>query len=124
MTCCFQAGSKKIFEVGCGAGNTMFPLLQESENPDLYVYAADFSSTAVDVVKSNPNYDPSRSRAFVWDLTNENIPDCIEPGSLDFVVLIFVLSAIHPDTWKQAVTNVYKVSLTVTLCDLVDGTRI
>lgn len=90
----------------------MFPLLQESENPDLYVYAADFASTAVDVVKSNPNYDPSRSRAFVWDLTNENIPDCIEPGSLDFVVLIFVLSAIHPDTWKQAVVNVYKVSLT------------
>jgi tRNAThr (cytosine32-N3)-methyltransferase len=97
--------------VGCGAGNTMFPLLQESKNPELYVYGADFSSTAVEVVKSSPNYDEARCKAFVWDLTSSSIPDDIEPESLDFVVLIFVLSAIHPDTWKQAVANAHKVSL-------------
>ncbi|KAI9281381.1 S-adenosyl-L-methionine-dependent methyltransferase [Umbelopsis sp. AD052] len=102
------AGSKKIFEVGCGAGNTMFPLLQESKNPELYVYGADFSSTAVEVVKSSPNYDEARCKAFVWDLTSSSIPEDIEPESLDFVVLIFVLSAIHPDTWKQAVVNAHK----------------
>lgn len=89
----------------------MFPLLQESKNPELFVYGADFSSTAVDVVKSNPNYDEARCKAFVWDLTSSSIPDDIEPESLDFVVLIFVLSAIHPDTWKQAVANAHKVSL-------------
>ncbi|KAJ2958921.1 hypothetical protein NQZ79_g5557 [Umbelopsis isabellina] len=86
----------------------MFPLLQENQNPELFIYGADYSSTAVDVVKSNPSYDESRCRAFVWDLTSSSIPDDIEPESLDFVVLIFVLSALHPDTWKQAVANVHK----------------
>jgi tRNAThr (cytosine32-N3)-methyltransferase len=98
----------------------MFPLLQESKNPELYVYGADFSSTAVDVVKSNPNYDEARCKAFVWDLTSSSIPDDIEPESLDFVVLIFVLSAIHPDTWKQAVANAHKVSL-VCVCVVTHG---
>jgi tRNAThr (cytosine32-N3)-methyltransferase len=107
----YQAGSKRIFEVGCGAGNTMFPLLQENQNSELFIYGADYSSTAVDVVRSNPSYDENRCRAFVWDLTSSSIPEDIEPESLDFVVLIFVLSALHPDTWKQAVANVHKVSI-------------
>ena len=28
---------------------------------------------------------------------------------MDFVILIFVLSALHPNEWKQAMTNVHKV---------------
>lgn len=34
-----------------GAGNTAFPLLMHNENPDLTIWATDYSSTAVDVVK-------------------------------------------------------------------------
>jgi tRNAThr (cytosine32-N3)-methyltransferase len=34
-----------------GAGNTAYPLLQHNENPDLVIWATDYSSTAVDVVK-------------------------------------------------------------------------
>lgn len=41
---------KKIFlEAGCGVGNTVFPLLEE--NKDLFVYACDFSSKAIDLLK-------------------------------------------------------------------------
>ncbi|KAF7723343.1 hypothetical protein EC973_002091 [Apophysomyces ossiformis] len=103
-----NAGKKTVFEVGCGAGNTMFPLLQQSKNSELFVYAADFSSTAVEVVRSNPNYDTSRSLAFVWDLASPDIPEHIEPGSLDIIVLIFVLSALTPEQWNQAVVNMHK----------------
>ncbi|KAI8358414.1 S-adenosyl-L-methionine-dependent methyltransferase [Blakeslea trispora] len=103
-----NAGKKRVFEIGCGAGNTMYPLLEQNENPDLFVYAADYSKTAVDVVLGNKAYDPSRSSAFVWDLTSPNIPEQIEPGSLDMIVLIFVFSALAPDQWNQAISNIHK----------------
>ncbi|KAG0246928.1 S-adenosyl-L-methionine-dependent methyltransferase [Mortierella sp. GBAus27b] len=103
-----DAGEKNVMEIGCGAGNTMFPLLIESKNPNLFVYACDFSSTAVEVVKSNPEYDPNRGKAFVWDLAGDDLPPEVEPESMDVLVLIFVLSALHPDRWDQAMSNLYK----------------
>lgn len=36
-------------QVGCGAGNTIFPLI--ATYPDIFVYACDFSPRAVDLVK-------------------------------------------------------------------------
>lgn len=87
----------------------MFPLLEQSQNPDLFVYGADYSKTAVDVVLGNKKYDPSRSLAFVWDLSSSEIPKEIEPESLDMIVLIFVLSALAPEQWDQAIKNIYKV---------------
>lgn len=106
-----DAGKKRVLEVGCGAGNTLFPLLLDNENEDLFVYAADFSKEAVDVVRNNPRYDEKHAKAFVWDLASQMTPDdIIEPQSLDVIVLIFVFSALHPDSWKQAVDNLYKVN--------------
>ncbi|CAG8600330.1 8603_t:CDS:2, partial [Ambispora leptoticha] len=103
-----NSGPKRVFEIGCGAGNTLFPLLTINENTDLFIYACDFSSTAVEVVKNNPEFNPTNSRVFVWDLTSTDIPSCIQPESIDIIVLIFVLSALRPEEWKQAVENVYK----------------
>lgn len=37
------------YQVGCGAGNTIFPLL--ATYPDLFVHACDFSPRAVNLVK-------------------------------------------------------------------------
>ncbi|KAI9276606.1 S-adenosyl-L-methionine-dependent methyltransferase [Sporodiniella umbellata] len=103
-----DAGKKRVFEIGCGAGNTMFPLLEQSQNPNLFVYGADYSKTAVDVVRSNRQYDPSRSLAFVWDLSSSDIPNEIEPESIDMIVLVYVLSALAPEQWDQAVKNIHK----------------
>jgi len=98
----------KIFEIGCGAGNTVFPILEESQNPNLFIYAADFSKVAVDIVKNNPNFNEKNCKAFVYDITSDDIPEYIKPHSLDICICIFVLSAINPNKWETACNNLQK----------------
>jgi methyltransferase-like protein 6 len=49
-----EPGSKILFEVGCGAGNFFYPLLEEGK--DLKVYACDFSNRAIELVKNHPRF--------------------------------------------------------------------
>ncbi|KAJ3324396.1 hypothetical protein HDV06_006807 [Boothiomyces sp. JEL0866] len=95
--------NKTIVELGCGAGNTVFPFLQE--RPDAFVYAFDYSSEAVNVVKGNELYDTEKCKAMVYDITSKDI--LVEKESIDVVVCIFVLSAINPRDWKQASENIF-----------------
>ncbi|XP_077978310.1 tRNA N(3)-cytidine methyltransferase METTL2-like isoform X2 [Glandiceps talaboti] len=89
--------STRILEVGCGVGNTVFPILQTNNDPGLFVYCCDFSSTAIDLVKSHADYKTSRCHAFVCDIVDDTADLPFPENSLDIIVLIFVLSAIHPD---------------------------
>ncbi|XP_004597420.2 tRNA N(3)-methylcytidine methyltransferase METTL2A isoform X1 [Ochotona princeps] len=93
----------RILEVGCGVGNTVFPILQTNNDPGLFVYCCDFASRAVELVQTHPEYDPSRCFAFVHDLCDEGQHYPVPEASLDVIVLIFVLSAIVPDKMQQAV---------------------
>jgi len=117
-------------EVGCGVGNTVFPLLET--HPSLFFYACDFAPKAIELLKvqftifntlSAPNrsfpsqqnelYKLNRCIADVCDIVNEdtgaklNIPD----GSLDSVIMIFVLSAISPGHFVSVVTKLARVLL-------------
>ena len=83
-----------------------------NENPDLFIYGLDYSSTAVSLVKSNPSYDPHHVFSTTWDLSSaEGIPKEVERESVDLVVMIFVWSALHPDEWERAMKNLYEVLL-------------
>ena len=44
----------------------------------------------------------------VYDITSPELPDGIQENSLDICICIFVLSAIHPRDWEQAVNNLYR----------------
>lgn len=101
-----QNKQKKVFEVGCGVGNFLFPLMEET---NLFFYACDFSKRAVDFVKENEKYDDSRCKVFVCDITEDDPTENIPSHSVDIVTLIFVLSAIHPDKMLIALKNLKKV---------------
>ena len=113
--------SKKfnIYEVGCGVGNTIFPILRSNKynykfsknchstfififvqrNPDLFVYCCDFSQSAIEILKETKEYDENKCKAFVCDITtidqDKTFP--IEENQIDLIVMIFVLSAIKPE---------------------------
>ncbi|CAG9865123.1 unnamed protein product [Phyllotreta striolata] len=103
-----SSGAKTVFEIGCGVGNTVFPILQYSVNKNLKVYGSDFSSKAIEILKSSPEYDQSRCEAFELDATDEiwNVP--FSENSIDVVVLVFVLSAINPERYARVIGNIYK----------------
>jgi 2-polyprenyl-3-methyl-5-hydroxy-6-metoxy-1,4-benzoquinol methylase len=106
------ARTRTVLEVGCGAGDTAFSLLEL--NPDLQVLACDFSAAAVATTKDSPLYSKhaasGRCTAFVWDLTDENLPGEIMhlEGQMDAVVAVFVLSAIAPEKHSDVVARLVK----------------
>ncbi|KAM5273378.1 tRNA N(3)-cytidine methyltransferase METTL2A [Ctenodactylus gundi] len=100
-----SSATYRILEVGCGVGNTVFPILQTNNDPGLFVYCCDFSSTAIELVQTNPEYDPSRCLAFVHNLCDEDQSFPVPTDSLDVVILIFVLSAIVPDKMQKAINR-------------------
>ncbi|KAK9471887.1 S-adenosyl-L-methionine-dependent methyltransferase [Dipodascopsis tothii] len=103
-----DSGRKVVLEVGCGAGNTLYPVMANNSNPELEIIGVDFSPRAVEIVRSHEKYDGNKIRAEVWDLADPEgrLPAGVEPHSIDFIILIFVFSALAPDQWAQAVANI------------------
>lgn len=97
---------KVMFEIGCGVGNLIFPLIEDNLN---YFYlACDFSTRAIDIVKQNKLYDKKYMKVFQADITTNDIFKEVEPESVDVCTLVFVLSAIHPDKFVMTLKNIFK----------------
>ncbi|XP_054738661.1 tRNA N(3)-methylcytidine methyltransferase METTL6 [Anastrepha obliqua] len=105
---------RRLFEVGCGVGNLIFPLIEEQQkinfkvNRGWFYYACDFSPRAIEFVRSNPLYDERQIHAFQCDITTDQIHTHISECSLDIITMIFVLSAIHPHKFAVVVENIYR----------------
>ena len=100
-----------ILEIGCGAGNTCFPILRNNENPSLRIHAVDYSKKAIDLIKSHPEYNPNHLQADVWDISDpiNPLPPNLKPSSVDIVLLVFIFSALSPQQWDQAIRNIWQV---------------
>ncbi|KAF7345362.1 Methyltransferase-like protein [Mycena venus] len=107
-----EAGPITILEVGCGTGAAMFPppLLKSKSKP--LAPRFDYSQHAIKLFQENELYKAppcGTIEAGVWDLTSDSLPEGVEPESADIVIMVFVFSALHPDEWIKAVSNVYKI---------------
>ncbi|KAK2398826.1 putative methyltransferase family protein [Trifolium repens] len=100
-------GKKVILEVGCGAGNTIFPVI--ASYPDAFVYACDFSPRAIELVKMHEDFKESHVHTFVSDLTADDLCKEITPSSVDIVTMIFMLSAVSPEKMPLVLQNIRKV---------------
>ncbi|XP_023395797.1 tRNA N(3)-methylcytidine methyltransferase METTL6 isoform X4 [Loxodonta africana] len=58
--------------------------------------------------EQNPSYNTERCKVFQCDLTKDDLLEHVPSESVDVVMLIFVLSAIHPDRMQLVLQNVYK----------------
>ncbi|XP_065170385.1 tRNA N(3)-methylcytidine methyltransferase METTL6 isoform X2 [Atheta coriaria] len=99
--------SRILWEVGCGVGNFVFPLIEAKLNFEYIV--CDLSSKAIELVKQHGLYDEKYIKALQGDITDPEIVDKITSYSkVDVATLIFVLSAVHPDKFVTALKNIYE----------------
>uniref|UniRef100_A0A8C5LG01 tRNA N(3)-cytidine methyltransferase n=1 Tax=Jaculus jaculus TaxID=51337 RepID=A0A8C5LG01_JACJA len=99
----------RILEVGCGAGNSVFPILNTLQNiPESFLYCCDFASGAVELIKSHSSFRAAQCYAFVHDVCEDGLPYPFPDGILDVILLVFVLSSIHPDRMQGVVSRLSK----------------
>ncbi|GBG27208.1 Methyltransferase-like protein [Hondaea fermentalgiana] len=82
-------------ELGCGTGAAVLPLLKEI--PQLVAQTVDVSPSAIEALQRGAaaaGLGPDRLTAGVCDIVRDPLP--MAPGSLDFGLLVFTLSAISP----------------------------
>lgn len=121
----FKNKQFSLFEVGCGVGNAFFPLC--AKYPTLQLYACDFAKSAVDIIQVNfqqhfvynqksPDFDPTRMVVWQADLVKDDIRDKVPAEGCDFLLILFVLSAVNPqnmDLFMEHALHVVVLSLSL-----------
>lgn len=94
-----------LCELGCGVGNTLYPLVESF--PNIICYGFDFSPRAVKMIQENEVTlkHPGQIIVEVADLVKDPIP--VSFPAPDLATLIFVLSAISPENFKDVVKKIY-----------------
>ena len=87
-----------LLEAGCGVGNTLFPLMELFKD-DVKMYGFDFSDNAITFIQKDSKYKPEDIEVEVKDLVKHSL----DYSQLDFVTLVFVLSAISPENHEEVI---------------------
>jgi methyltransferase-like protein 6 len=100
-----ESSSIDVMELGCGVGNSAFPLLRANLN--MRVVAVDCSQTAIESLKANPEFDSRRLRTAVVDASKlDSLKGVVEDASLDAVTAVFFFSALTEDGLKNATAEI------------------
>ena len=93
---------KRLLEVGCGHGCSMYPLL---ESCGFEYIATDYSINALNILKSHSKYNIKRTISVEhWDVT-ENPSQSLIDTNPEVVLAVFALSAIIPELHIQCFQN-------------------
>lgn len=79
------------------------------ENPSVNIFACDFSPKAIELFQADERYKDGRCRAFVADITQDDLTHVIEKPIIDVATFIFVLSSIPPEKVSLAIQRVKRV---------------
>uniref|UniRef100_M4B584 tRNA N(3)-methylcytidine methyltransferase n=1 Tax=Hyaloperonospora arabidopsidis (strain Emoy2) TaxID=559515 RepID=M4B584_HYAAE len=104
--CVLEREVVEVLELGCGYGSAIFPILAEC--PNVRAQVCDFSSHAINMLEHHPEYDATRCRAFVCDIAQEELVD-VAHTSIDIVLMVFVLSALPPESFARTLQKIYAV---------------
>lgn len=94
-----------VGEIGCGCGSALIPVLRDNETAT--AVACDVSSTAIavfrDAAMPGAGIDPDRVELSVHDFP---VTSPFGPETLDIAMVIFTLSAYHPEDMEAVVAGV------------------
>ena len=82
-----------VLEIGCGAGNSLLPLLHT--NPSARGFACDLAPSSVELVRDRLLREglAHRASAFVWDVARPPPPGALPAEGFDVILAVFTLSA-------------------------------
>lgn len=102
-----------IFEVGCGVGNAVTQFLSVNESNNLHVYCCDISHNAIKTFQEREFYKTNQSRitCFQADISRDfdtKVQSSIGLNQIDFITLVFTLSALKPEAMHDVIENLTK----------------
>ena len=100
-------GETTVLEIGCGAGNSLLPMLQA--NPAARGLACDLAPSAVELVRQRLLREglTHRASAFVWDVACPPPAGALPVGGVDLILAVFTLSALSPEALPAALAQLH-----------------
>ena len=102
-----------ILEVGCGVGNAVAHIVGSNNNANLHIFCCDLADNAIKTLKTREFYHQNSDQitAFQADVCRAFDGEqkfAIDSESLDYIMLVFTLSAMKPELMKATISNLSK----------------